>query len=84
MAKLAFAHVHNRTSPSNRVWLGGCRKKQLIDIGIPKKEIISEHDWGNWIFSVPRKYLPMCVPGSEYMNPDWSVIQEYMRLYGVA
>ena len=32
-------------------------KKDLINAGIPKKEIHSEHDYGNWVFYIPNKYL---------------------------
>lgn len=35
-----------------RVWIGGITKKEILDMGIT--DIISEHDWGNWIFSIPR------------------------------
>ena len=44
--------VHNRRSPPDRIWVSG-RKSELIEAGIT--DIISEHNWGNWIFSIPRK-----------------------------
>jgi len=45
--------VHNRRSPPDRIWVTSCYKKELIELGIT--DIISEHNWGNWIFSIPRK-----------------------------
>ncbi len=56
---MSIAHIANRTAAPGRVWVGGCRKAQLIEVGIPKKDIISDHDWGNWVFSIPRNMLPL-------------------------
>lgn len=51
-------YVSNAKKPiPGRVWVGGCLKQQLIDAGVPRKEIRSAHDWGNWVFSIPRSYM---------------------------
>lgn len=45
--------VYNKPHHPDRVWIGGCYKKDIQKAGI--KDIISKQDWGNWIFSIPRK-----------------------------
>jgi hypothetical protein len=47
------AFVKNKASVPNRVWVFGCLKSDLVKAGV--KDIISEHDFYDWIFSIPRK-----------------------------
>jgi hypothetical protein len=52
-----LGYVANKPSGKGYICIGGVRKKELLDCKIPKKDIHSEHDYGNWVFYIPIKYL---------------------------
>jgi hypothetical protein len=52
-----LGYIANKPTRKGYVCLQGVFKKELTDVGIPKKEIRSEHNYGNWVFYFPVKYL---------------------------
>jgi hypothetical protein len=52
-----LGYVANKPSGKGYICIGGVRKKELLDCKIPKVQIHSEHDFGNWVFYIPIRYL---------------------------